>query len=73
MGILMFGFWGCLLGFTGGIFLPIFGALVFCGYILYDTHRVVVASMSVSCCHNIVLSSSQHAFKNLAPLQPGTL
>lgn len=41
MGMLMFGFLGWLFGFHGGILYSLFGVVLFCGFILYDTQRVM--------------------------------
>jgi hypothetical protein len=41
MGMLMFGFLGWIFGFHGGILYSLFGVVLFCGFILYDTHRVL--------------------------------
>jgi FtsH-binding integral membrane protein len=41
MGMLMFGFLGWMFGFHGGILYSLFGVALFCGYIVYDTHRVL--------------------------------
>eukprot|EP00927_Polykrikos_kofoidii_P051484 TRINITY_DN45273_c0_g1_i1.p1 TRINITY_DN45273_c0_g1~~TRINITY_DN45273_c0_g1_i1.p1 ORF type:complete len:301 (-),score=47.98 TRINITY_DN45273_c0_g1_i1:64-894(-) len=40
-GMIMVGFLGAIFGFDGGILMPIFGVIVFSGYILYDTHRLL--------------------------------
>jgi len=41
MGMIMFSFFGWLFGFSGGILFALFGVMLFCGFILYDTHRVL--------------------------------
>lgn len=41
MGMLMFSFLGWIFGFHGGIVYSLFGVVLFCGYILYDTQRVM--------------------------------
>merc|ERR1711924_521593 len=41
MGLLMFGFLGWIFGFSGGILYSLFGVVLFCGFIIYDTHRVM--------------------------------
>lgn len=41
MGMMMFSFLGFLFGFHGGIIFSLFGVVLFCGYILYDTQRVM--------------------------------
>eukprot|EP00928_Gymnodinium_smaydae_P032471 TRINITY_DN23509_c0_g1_i2.p1 TRINITY_DN23509_c0_g1~~TRINITY_DN23509_c0_g1_i2.p1 ORF type:complete len:287 (+),score=51.70 TRINITY_DN23509_c0_g1_i2:114-974(+) len=41
MGMIMCGFFGWLFGFSGGLLYPLFGVVLFCGYIVYDTHRVM--------------------------------
>merc|ERR1712039_826747 len=40
-GMMMFSFLGWLFGFSGGILYSLFGVVLFCGYIVYDTHRVL--------------------------------
>lgn len=40
-GMTMFSFCGWLFGFSGGMFYPLFGVILFSGYILYDTHRLL--------------------------------
>jgi hypothetical protein len=41
MGMMMFAFMGWIFGFHGGILYSLFGVVLFCGFILYDTHRVL--------------------------------
>jgi FtsH-binding integral membrane protein len=41
MGMLMFGLLGWLFGFHGGVIYSLFGVALFCGFIVYDTHRVL--------------------------------
>jgi len=41
MGMLMFSFLGFIFGFSGGILYSLFGVVLFCGFILYDTNRVM--------------------------------
>lgn len=41
MGMMMLSFFGWLFGFSGGILYPLFGVVLFCGFILYDTDRVL--------------------------------
>jgi hypothetical protein len=41
MGMIMFSFLGFIFGFSGGILYSLFGVVLFCGFILYDTHRVL--------------------------------
>lgn len=39
--LILTSFVGMLFGFSGGIVMPILGCLIFCGYILYDTSRIL--------------------------------
>ncbi|CAK0867607.1 unnamed protein product [Prorocentrum cordatum] len=41
MGMIMWGFLGSLFGFGGGLLYSACGAILFCGYIVFDTHRVM--------------------------------
>jgi len=41
LGMIAFGFFGMLFGFNGGILYSMFGVVLFCGFILYDTSRVL--------------------------------
>jgi len=41
MGMIMWGFLGSLFGFGGGLMYSACGAILFCGYIVFDTHRVM--------------------------------
>lgn len=41
MGMLMVGFFGWIFGFHGGVLYSLFGVVLFCGFILYDTQRVM--------------------------------
>lgn len=40
-GLIFCGLIGALFGFSGGIVVPIVGTIVFCGFILYDTSRIL--------------------------------
>jgi len=40
-GMIAFSFFGMIFGFSGGIFYSMFGVFLFCGFILYDTSRVL--------------------------------
>jgi len=41
LAMMMFSFFGWIFGFSGGMFFSLIGALLFCGYILYDTSRIL--------------------------------
>merc|ERR1719229_1830563 len=39
--MIMWGFLGSMFGFGGGLMYSACGAILFCGYIVFDTHRVM--------------------------------
>jgi hypothetical protein len=40
-GLIMFSFLGAIFGFHGGIIFSLFGVALFCGFIVYDTYRIL--------------------------------